>query len=390
MSNSNAIGASGNNVGRMASIGFALLLMFAVYNVAGLTNTLLSMVGVMIGLVLVFGHFGFTGGWSAWIYRRDGRGIRAQMLILALAAIIFYPILSSGSLFGSPVRGFVPPIAAGTIIGSFVFGVGMQLGGCCASGALSWTGSGSSRVNMTIIGFIIGGVWASSDSGFWRSLPGVRVNLTNEFGLAGGLGVTLLICALIVLATLHFEKKRHGRILKNETDNSFSSIADVLKGNWPILAVVGGLVLANFLTLSLAGRPWGVSSAFSLWGAKMLSFTGVDLSTWSHWQGREALEQSVFFDITSVMNFGILAGAFIAAQMMGSFNVKWSDLDFKLIAVSIIGGIMLGYGSLIAYGCNIGAFYSGVSSASLSGWIWFASAFMGNIAGTMIKRRLQL
>ncbi|HRW28904.1 MAG TPA: YeeE/YedE thiosulfate transporter family protein, partial [Emcibacteraceae bacterium] len=147
----------------------ALILVFMIYQTAGLTNALLSLVGIMIGLTLVYGQFGFTGGWSAWINQRDGRGLRAQMLILALASAIFYPVLASGSLFGSPVTGFVSPIGMASIFGSFLFGIGMQLGGCCASGALSWAGAGSTRIIITLFGFILGGMWGAYDIAFWRS-----------------------------------------------------------------------------------------------------------------------------------------------------------------------------------------------------------------------------
>ncbi|MBL4601748.1 MAG: YeeE/YedE family protein [Emcibacteraceae bacterium] len=82
-------------------------------------------------------------------------------------------------------------------------------------------------------------------------------------------------------------------------------------------------------------------------------------------------------------------GSFVAAQLMGTFKLEW-NISLKLILVSIIGGIMLVYGSRIAYGCNIGAFFSGISSASLGGWVWFVSAFAGNLLGSIIKKRLSL
>lgn len=346
-------------------------LLLITYNVAGLTNTLLALVGLLIGLTLVFGNFGFTGGWSAWIYRRDGSGIRAQMLILAIASILFYPILAAGTLFGNNVTGFVPPIGIYTLLGGFLFGIGMQLGGCCASGALSWAGSGSVRVLITLIGFIIGSVWAAYDINFWRSLPGIRISLTNEFGVLGGLGITLLICASVYGLSLLFEKKPQS----------------TTKAYWPIITVILLLVLGNFLTLAIAGRPWGVTSAFALWGSKALTLSGADLTGWTYWQNSEALDRSIFFDITTVMNLGILCGAFIAAKHMEQFKPNW-NIPFKMIIISIFGGLCLGYGARIAYGCNIGAFFSGISSASLSGWVWFPCAFMGNIAGAAIKKRV--
>lgn len=391
MSDSNLMPSTNNwkfRGSHLFSIVLAFCLIFAVYSTAGFNNALLAMVGVMIGLTLVLGNFGFTGGWVAWIKSRDGRGLRAQMMILGLASIIFYPVLAQGSLFGADVRGFVSPIGIAPIIGSFIFGIGMQLGGCCASGALSWAGAGSARVFITLFGFIVGSLWGAFDIEFWRSLPGVRVSLTSEFGVMGGLSVTLLICAGVALATLIFEKKRHGKIL-SQSDEQVNSLGwrRLISGPWPIIAVILLLVLANFLTLYLAGRPWGVTSAFVLWGSKTLTMAGADVSGWYYWQNPAALERSVFFDVTSVMNFGILAGAFVAAIMMGTFKPNW-NISTKMIVVSIIGGLMLGYGARIANGCNIGAFFSGVSSASLSGWVWFVFAFCGNIFGWFIRKKL--
>lgn len=378
------------NLWRFISVLVTVGLVVVINHTAGMTHALLSLVGVLIGLTLVFGNFGFTGGWTSWITQRDGRGLRAQMLILALASAVFYPILASGSLFGSKVTGFVVPFGIASIFGSFLFGIGMQLGGCCASGVLSWAGAGSARIFITLFGFIIGGVWGAYDIAFWRALPGVSVDLTTEFGVAGGLGVTLSICALVALATLIFEKRRHGKILSSRKEGkSAHGWKRLFKGHWPILSVILLLVLANFLTLLLAGRPWGVTSGFVLWGSKALSLAGVDLTSWSYWQNPTALNQSIFFDITSVMNLGIFFGSFIAAHQMGTYKLDW-NISLKLVLISLIGGLMLGYGSRIAYGCNIGAFFSGVSSASLSGWVWFVSAFMGNIAGMLMKKRILL
>ena len=193
-----------HNFGRIFAILATISLVIMINHTAGMTNALLSLVGVLIGLTLVLGNFGFTGGWSSWINQRDGRGLRAQMLILAIASVVFYPILAKGSLFGTEVRGFIVPFGIASIFGSFLFGIGMQIGGCCASGVLSWAGAGSARIALTLIGFIMGAVWGAYDIAFWRALPGVPINLTTEFGVAGGLTITLFICAAVAFATLFF------------------------------------------------------------------------------------------------------------------------------------------------------------------------------------------
>ena len=148
-----------------------------------------------------------------------------------------------------------------------------------------------------------------------------------------------------------------------------------------------GLAVVNIATLVIAGRPWGVTSAFALWGSKLLMTTGVDVASWAYWQpaARAAdLHASVLHDVTSVMDIGIMLGAFAAAALAGRFRPVWRVPGPSLVA-AIVGGILLGYGARIAFGCNIGAYFSGVASTSLHGWVWLAAAFSGNILGTRLR-----
>ena len=45
----------------------------------------------------------------------------------------------------------------------------------------------------------------------------------------------------------------------------------------------------------------------------------------------------------------------------------------------------MGYGARIAFGCNIGAFFSGIASTSLHGWLWIAAALPGSWAGLKLR-----
>ena len=52
---------------------------------------------------------------------------------------------------------------------------------------------------------------------------------------------------------------------------------------------------------------------------------------------------------------------------------------------AVIGGLVMGYGARLAYGCNIGAFFSGIASTSLHGWLWIAAALPGNWVGIKLR-----
>ncbi len=76
--------------------------------------------------------------------------------MLAIATVLFAPILTTGSVFGRDVTGAVAPIGVEGAIGAFLFGVGMQLGSGCACGTLYTIGGGSSLMLLTLLTFGIG------------------------------------------------------------------------------------------------------------------------------------------------------------------------------------------------------------------------------------------
>ena len=109
---------------------------------------------------------------------------------------------------------------------------------------------------------------------------------------------------------------------------------------------------------------------------------------WSQPVNMANLSQSVFMDVTSITNIGILAGAlYIAAKKASSSPSK--PLTGKQWIVGIVAGFLLGYSSRLAFGCNIGAMVSGISTGSLHGWIWVPMAFLGSLIGVRVRRHFQ-
>jgi uncharacterized membrane protein YedE/YeeE len=84
------------------------------------------------------------------------------------------------------------------------------------------------------------------------------------------------------------------------------------------------------------------------------------------------------------MDFGIILGALLAAILAGRFAPVWK-ISMPSMAAAVIGGLLLGYGARIAYGCNIGAYFSGIASGSMHGWLWLPAAFAGSILGTSLR-----
>ncbi|WP_110631914.1 YeeE/YedE family protein [Salinicola salarius] len=346
----------------------------------------LMLVGGALGIVLYHASFGFTSAWRVFITERRGRGLRAQMVMLALAVVLFFPALGAGTLFGHPVQGFVSPIGVSVIVGAFLFGIGMQLGGGCASGTLFTVGGGNARMIITLLFFIVGSVIGTAHFAWWQSLPAFQpTSMIDLFGTGGGIAASLVLFAAIAALTIAMEKRRHGQL--EQAPSVSAGPGRWLTGPWPILAGAIGLALLNFLTLSLAGRPWGITSAFALWGAKVFQAVGGDVTGWGYWQNpgnAQALSGSVFSDITTVMNIGIILGAGLAATLAGRFAPNFR-IPLRSVAAAVIGGLFLGYGARLAFGCNIGAYFSGIASGSLHGWLWLVAAFAGNMFGVKLR-----
>jgi len=350
----------------------------------------LYLLGAALGLVLYHAAFGFASGWRAFIAEGRGANLRAQMLMLALASAIFLPVLDGGSLFGRDVVGAVAPAGVSVLVGAFLFGIGMQLGGGCASGTLYAVGGGSGRMVVTLVFFMAGSLLGTANMPWWLAeTPSLgAISLLDEWGLAGALSAQLGAFALIALATVAIERRRHGSL-----DHGLGKAAGrqgwrrLLRGPWPLLWGAVLLALLNVATLGLAGHPWTISFGYTLWGAKAATALGVDVASWEFWTWsypKQALAGGILNQSTSVMNLGILVGAFLAAGLAGSFGPV-RNLSWRGALAAAFGGLIMGYGARLAFGCNIGAYFSGIASGSLHGWLWLGAALLGTYAGLVLR-----
>ena len=153
----------------------------------------------------------------------------------------------------------------------------------------------------------------------------------------------------------------------------------------------GGVLLAgvNAAILAMSGKPWGVTSAFALWGAKALQAGGFSVQNWAYWQApanAQALQQSLLFDVTTVLDLGVMLGALLAAALAGRF-ARPVALRFpvRMLLGALAGGVVMGYGARITFGCNIGAYFGGIASFSLHGWVWMVAAMAGSAIGVRVR-----
>ena len=84
------------------------------------------------------------------------------------------------------------------------------------------------------------------------------------------------------------------------------------------------------------------------------------------------------------MNIGIVCGALLAAGLAGKFSSSLR-LPLTSVAAAIFGGLLLGCGARLAFGCNIGALFSVIASGIPHRLLWLVFALVGTYVGIRLR-----
>ena len=318
-------------------------------------------VALMLGAAFVELDFGFTGGFRDLLERGDGRALGAALVIPAVAALVVVPV---GYMSPDYTR-FVAPVGLSLLIGAALFGIGMQLANGCGSGCLIAAGRGARRLWVALPFFALGGVLGSLMLPGALDLPSLGiVDLAQLLGPWGG-----LVAVETVLALLAWGLLRKGR----------PAPAQLYAG-----AIIGVLAVMLFL---VAGEPWGITMGLTVFGAKVLQALGIDLTRFSFWASggaRDLLSAPVLTMPSALSDVGLLLGAGLAASVGGRFRLG-VPITIRQAAAGALGGLLMGVGARLSFGCNIGAFVSGTASGSLHGLVWIIAVLPGCWLGIRLR-----
>jgi len=334
----------------------------------GLTGLALVGLGLLLGMAFMGFQYGFASGWRRFLETGDASALSLHFLLSAVCALMFIPV----SAAGLGPSGSLAPVSVSLFIGAFMFGTGMQLANGCGSGVLFSFGGGSGRMIVALPFFVIGSVLGSMILPpilAWGSLGQIEIGV----GLSGT--GKLAVNLLLLLGTAGFfgwlSARRGFRI------NRTMLVATALIG----LLCWGVFWVSN--------HPWGVTFGFTLWGAKIASAAGLPIETFAFWTWpgpKRALAHSVFSDTSSLMDFAMIIGAGLTAALTGAF-AKSAWPNARQLQAAALGGVLMGIGARLSFGCNIGAFLAGTASGSLHGWIWFALALAGSVLGIRLRAK---
>ena len=376
-------------------------------------NGFLVLLSGLFGFILKFGPFGYTCTFKSMIVKQDFSEYRDMLIMLFTGTLLcsifemfplrpLFPTNPDAKLSDSSAR-----IGLSLVIGSFLFGIGMQLGSGCASGTFVGIGGGFLKAYVVLPFFIIGATIFTLNPfyHFWSKLPKTEKEVTIPFYCT--LLILLALYGITLLIDFLKEKKKKDRkelisddngdtkqlippenekdtekdIKEKEESKStiklYSSLHNV------IVAVSIGIVISLFYLC--VGSMIGVMGVFSYIGAYFLKLFGATPEKWDFFNG--PLPKNMF-DVT-IFNSDLLMamGAFVAASIKGVFGKSQNKGAMEYVK-GMIGGLLMGMGARMAGGCNIGAMTSGITSSSLHGFIWMFSAILGSFC--MLKSDIVL
>ncbi|HUQ29117.1 MAG TPA: YeeE/YedE family protein [Usitatibacter sp.] len=275
-------------------------------------------------------------------------------------------------------------------LGGFLFGVGMTLGSGCGSKTLVRLGGGSlkSLVVFTFLGIAaymtLKGLFA-----IWRTrwidpvatdLASVNVprqdlpTLISSWTGASVPGLELAVALIFAAALLVFVFK----------DRDFRTSFDHILGGTVVgLVIVGGWYVTGHL--GYAENPETLENTFfgtnsrtieSLSFVAPVAYTLELLMLWSD----RSLAPT--FGVGSAI--GIVAGSF--AYAVASKTFRWEGLaGAEDTANHVAGGMLMGFGGVLALGCTIGQGITGMSTLAIGSII----AFVAIVAGSALTMRYQ-
>ena len=145
--------------------------------------------------------------------------------------------------------------------------------------------------------------------------------------------------------------------------------AAVFARPWPVWGAAILVATVNVFLFAF-DRPWTASDGLRNWGDWALRGAGVVQRT-------DLVAPWLYSG--SLLNLGVLFGGLTAALLSREFAVRVPPRGEAMKGAA--GGVLMGVGAMLAFGCNIGGFFSAVSALSLSGFGMMLGLGLGAFLG---------
>ena len=167
--------------------------------------------GLIFGYILQRARFCFTASMRDPYLTGGTTLTRAVLAAFAFTTIGFAAIKYGYFKNGLAIPGmsYVVPISVATLVGAFMFGIGMVIAGGCASGTLMRVGEGFIMNIISMIFFVVGSLWGAHDFGWWKYhfiSKGKAIFLPDVFGWFGAVVIQLLVIFLLYMAAEKYQE----------------------------------------------------------------------------------------------------------------------------------------------------------------------------------------
>ena len=339
--------------------------------------------GAFFGAVLQRSRFCFYCVSRDFIETRDARGLLGMVAALAVGTLgyhlVFGAFLATPEAPRLPPGAHIGPVSWVVAVGAFSFGVGMAVAGSCISAQLYRLGEGALAAPVALIGAGIGFVlgFLSWNTLYLGTLQEAPIEwLPHRFGYGGSLALQLVVLGALALAlaTVH------------------RSPASAPEGpwwqrRWPVhvgALLIGGLGALAYLRIA----PLGVTAelgSLARTGADHFQLLPERLEGLDTLRGCATVVKQALWSNNGVFVGGLVLGSFAAALSAGDFRPKLPGGRELLRA--LLGGVLMGWGAMVALGCTVGTLLSGIMAAAVSGWVFALFCGLGLVLGWWLRHR---
>lgn len=348
------------------------------------------LIGASLGVAFERGRFCFYCIFRESIEERKTRGLISIISALAVGAIghavLFGLFLPNPKGEGLPPNAHIAAVSLPLVAGAFAFGIGMVLSGACISGHFYRLGQGYLRAIPALIGSLFG-----FGLGFitWNNLYLNQISsspvlwLPRWLGYGGSLIVTLLVLGSGALY-LHTRDNTEVSDVVKVSNSPVQLIEKIFVTRWSPVAtgsIVGIIGVFAYLRVS----PLGVTAQLSTISRTFLDSQG-KLPEVLH--GIDLMKGCIGAVSNSITNNGWLVIGLVVASLAAALagkNFSITKLTPKNSLSALVGGVLLGWGSMISLGCTVGVLLSGTQAFALSGVVFGVTVFIAVYVGLKLK-----
>ncbi len=372
-------------------------------------------VGLAFGILLQKARFCFVSAFRDFVAFKDTRVLKGLLAGIAVMTV-FWSLQATFGYF----RGFwTPAWGLGSLIGGFVFGLGMTLAGGCASGTLYRAGQGYLQFWLVLLFMFVGYVlfafaFPVAETYYFQTLnpfEGQTLYLALPFSPAvtGALAVAVgtLAYAFVkgrsqlpddpsggtgVAGDTRAQAALGGSRLLSSVTLGLRGIADGtveyvrglreddrpltvrLRDSWDARTAGVAMALVASLWFSVHGH-WAITGSEARWAGYLLAGAGFDVASVDYWGSVLFRDGNISLTIDMLMIASLIVGSFIAAYASGDFRIRKPKLN--RVPNYAAGGLLMGVGSRLAAGCNIANLFSGVALLSVHSFLAGAGIILG-------------